>query len=211
MSWLNKISSGGFKPMALPVYPGIGTGYGTTNIDLLMHEETSDHLKRDFPDLSFLDAGTNGIIYNCGEMVCKITQNESEAERAMSVISARHSHIVPVYSVTKIQNNPGLWLIKSKKVKLLSSEENIIYNQLIYDYARLVMGRSEVVDINKVKAWVDRFLDKDVPREVIISMYRSIVDLTSSLKEIGFNDSDLHSGNIGWDGDRLVLFDLEPL
>jgi hypothetical protein len=216
MNWLIKLS-GNAKPMSLPSYKfppsNIGPGPGVERIDESMSDETANKLKGLYPGISFMGAGSRGIVYDCGGAACKITKLEQEAENAMWVQEAKPEGSVEVYSVEQIQEHPALWLIKMKKVRPLDTVEAAIYS--ILRSKPLILGDNirsakEAVDIVRSYNWVSGIDSSSIISDELISkIFIAMLRMSRSLISANLNHGDAHSDNIGWDGDKLVLVDLE--
>lgn len=200
------------KPMALPSVeiPKENRFFqsGITRIDEDMLDETALTIDKDYPDLSFLGAGSEGLAYECKPGIsCKITNDQEEAETAQSLIDNPCNSIVPIYEVRQIQDEPPLWIILMKKVIPLTNEEQYLYTSIIAKTGRkqLLLDNEIIEDIiNRVHL----YFGVGVNHSDVIRMDKLIREMNKSLEGCNIKYADDHAGNIGWDDGRLVLLDL---
>ena len=209
MNWLNKISQ--HKPMALPAGGDtmnlMQTNRGIRDIDREMEQSTADELDKRFPYIDLLGAGQMGVAYDCMEgVVCKISNDRYEIAAARQAMRVRCPAVAQVYKVEQIQRSPLLWVIMIKKVQALSKTEQFYYAYMPEHLPEDDVSLEEyMIKMNRG----DNVLgNSPIDVNLIRKIHRASEIMEASLKEFGFSIRETHESNVGWDGDRLVLFDL---
>ena len=194
MNWLFKIA------VPLPfTTPFREWGYmprGAKEIDRMMSEETAENEAIDNPD--YLGAGELGLAGRLPDgHVRKYTDAKSEADNAEYLIAHPEPCFPKIFHVKKVQEYPvELWRIEMEFARPLNNLETFISDSYlsgqsleeIRDYMNSQKGplaaRKAVQVVNALKTFN-------------ICHIRSYV-----------SPSDVHSENIGWIGERIVMFDL---
>lgn len=197
-NWLFKFFQS--KPMALPAPSGKYIDYrneffGNKSIDQKMTQETANNVLDKFPNMFWIGHGNNGIAYECRpNVICKITQSEFEAERAITFQRKPNKYFIKVYQVIKIQNNPSLWLLEVEKVTPLNNKEMQAFPILLEN--------------------VDYITRDTVPKMVPFLSPENAIKFYDGIKLLDYvrnNEQyiDLHENNVGWNSsDELVILDI---
>lgn len=222
MNWLQRISQ--FKPMPLPYgIPDAGIGRGFSHIDNQMSQETADKQKGQYPDISYLGSGVEGIASDIPGGVLKYTDQEKEYLSALNQYKQQLPCLVRILEEPKqIQVPPTpqrpwpkhtspLWAIAMEKVQALDEDERNVMN--------FIMGWE--IDPGRYPTFEETlnftdFLYKKygvkkpkVAPEKIQRVHYAYRHMKTCFADNKFESRDAHTKNVGWSKDgRMVLFDL---
>ena len=206
MNWLKKISQK--KPMALPVeVPTKDRNIfrGIRDIDDYMDEETAKNEFNLDPSMSWLGAGSEGIVYESSGKVVKYSRQKSEFDNAIFAYQNKFDWVVPILEQPRqIQENPFLCKIVMKKIQKLTREQEKLIDNMTSRFAEQpeTSGPS-LYDLDTILEYAIRY----IPEQEIINIYNRleyILEQNSQTLQL----TDLHAGNFGWDNDVLKVLDL---
>lgn len=150
-----------------------------------------------------LGSGFNGEVYLTDkDFVVKITKDLPEVKTASQISKKLNGVVTPkFFDISKLNN--GSYLIVMEKVNpiQLTSDENVRLNTFRDNLTNLLKSNKNILplkDVLKGKL-------KNVKLENILS---GLVEAMYRLKSIGIINADIHEDNIGYIGNKLVLFDI---
>lgn len=150
-----------------------------------------------------LGSGFNGEAYLTDKnFVIKITKDLPEVKTASEISKKLNGVVTPkFFDIKKIDNN--LYIIVMEKVTpiTLTSDENIRLNQFRDNLFGLLKANKNILplkDVIKGKL-------KNIKLENILS---GLIEALAKLKGIGIMNADVHEDNIGFVGNKFVLFDV---
>lgn len=180
--------------------------------------------------VKFKGAGSLGRAYETESgKILKITTDPIEIRLAYKLSKNRNwfQYLINYYSVGKINfkisaddNNvkkTSYYILMNKVIPLEDDPDStntpegraidLVYQELIQynpDYYKTIMNYDNIEETIKN----DGLSEEDA--EVVREIYPLIVNIVKELKLHGIEETDFHSGNIGWDEDKtkLILFDL---
>lgn len=213
---LRMFHNDGAKPMALPQpvpdserrphgeFPG-----GVKRIDDIMTEETAQSERDSYPNMGDGRPGSFGVFYPINDTEgIKYTKDELEASNVEKAYYQKFDWVVPILSPPRpVQvGDRALWGIHMKMIQPLENwrEQGLVSS--LWDS----FNKGDFLSIEKVME--DNMGDEHpdaMSVDLILNIYnRMKYILTENEKHLGLTD--IHGGNVGWDGDRLKVFDLGP-
>lgn len=213
MNWLNKITQS--KPMAMPI-PDPGEHIRNTGwevIDNRMTLETADEEIDQYPDLSYLGSGSNGVVVDLGyNMVGKYTNEEHEVFQAERAKKHRPSCIVNIHEIRKVQGPPySLWMIIMDRIRTLDTVEKKLYaffSSFGSQNGPLTIERIRDGGFNLGRPVSANGQLTQFGEQVkhLLSLHKKFM---KCLELNGFRADEAHEENVGFDkNSNLVLFDL---
>ena len=209
MNWLKKISQK--KPMALPaIAPQKARDFlrGVEQIDQVMSDETAQNEFNVDPQMEWLGAGYEGIVYRSSDKAIKYSKYRSEFENATFAFENQPDWIVPVLESPKqIQEQPFLCKIVMKRITKSTPEQEKLLD--------IICGYGRRQWLSKVKKEDDSILNelftlfinrKEHEEEVKNIYYRVKYIFEQNMQTLQLQD--LHADNFGWDEGVLKLLDL---
>lgn len=211
MNWLYRIAQS--KAMPLPYdIPDEVIGRGFSQIDNRMSQETSDQQREQYPDISYLGSGYEGVASNVPDGALKYTDQEKEYISALNQYKQKLPCLVQILEEPrKIQEDPPLWSIAMEKVQALDEDER---NVMVFILGwKIDPGRyptlEETLDFTDFLYKQYGVKKPKVAPEKIQRVHYAHSHMETCFLENNFYSDDAHSKNVGWSKDgRMVLFDL---
>ncbi|MHA2279758.1 MAG: hypothetical protein ACXAC5_02525 [Promethearchaeota archaeon] len=201
MNWLQKIAQ---KPMALPVAPPAGQRNELRGIDRIDEQMTPETAQEEYtPEMEWGGAGAFGVVYKTGpgEMT-KYTKDYREFETAKIAYEQDIDWVVPILEEpTQLQYDPPLYRIRMKRMQPMGRHQASLVEILIYSEGK----HGKFPDIENIMESYVPILDVD---EILYLYKRIEYILEQNRKSLWLTD--IHSGNIGWDGSHLKVWDIGP-
>lgn len=215
MNWLQRLSQ--IKSMPLPYgIPDADIGSGFSKIDYQMSQESADRQKEQYPDISYLGSGAEGIASNIPGGALKYTDQEKEYLSALHQYRKQLPCLVRILEEPKpIQDPSGeqrsLWAIAMEKVQVLDEgEQNVMSFIMGWE---LDPGRyptfEETLNFRDFLYKKYRLKKPKVAPEKIQRVHYAYRHMKACFEDNEFESNDAHPKNVGWSKDgRMVLFDL---
>jgi hypothetical protein len=212
MNWLQRISQS--KAMPLPYgIPDADISRGFSRIDSQMSHETSDRQREQYPDISYLGSGGEGVASDIPDGALKYTDQAEEYLSALNQYKQQLPCLVRILEEPKrIQEDPLLWAIAMEKVQPLDEDERSVMSFILeweIDPGRFPTFEETLnfVDLLYKKHGYKK--PKKVAPEKIQRVHYAYMHMKKCFEDNEFESNDAHSKNVGWNKDgRMVLFDL---
>jgi len=146
-------------------------------------------------EIKYLDSGMWGMAFKVGRKVIKLTSNREEVGVAKKLIGKKIPNVVNYYELIKIEEY-GIWAILMDFAEPLSKREQSIIQKI-----------ESCLDIDEL---IEEIEGTDIKKSEAKKIWREYKDLEESLENSGISTADMHWGNIGRIGDKLVHFDIMP-
>jgi hypothetical protein len=189
-----------------------------------------------YTNFKYIAQGDYGVVLDVGDnKMIKLTEDAAEAHNASILRRFNPKHLINYYDVRRIHFNPkykgkkfdeffpidSFFAIVMDKIKTLSSQDKIVY----FFLRDLNCGKFEepnydikkYITIEKFDSWLkrneDEYDDEDVSIvrsdvDRVLDFYNQLNAVAEECKKIGIPSRDLHSGNLGWkEDDILVAYD----
>jgi hypothetical protein len=196
MSWLSRTSQ--VKPFPvpfqnrdpIPMFPLEEDPKGISNVDYLMNQEQADEQERMHPEMSYLNQGNKGIVYETENSVIKYTSDVKEMDAALRLYEVPLSCAVRVLS-PPVKITEDLVKLELEKVEPLSNEEI-----RVIDAFHFVFRQGRKPD--------NLTVGLEYPE--LLAEFRG---LRECLRSYGFRLVDVHGDNVGRNANGdMVLLDL---
>jgi len=146
-------------------------------------------------EIKYLDSGMWGMAFKVGRKVIKLTSNREEVGVAKKLIGKKISNVVNYYELIKIEEY-SIWAILMDFAEPLSKREQSIIQKI-----------ESCLDIDEL---IEEIEGTDIKKSEAKKIWREYKDLEESLENSGISTADMHWGNIGRIGGKLVHFDIMP-
>jgi len=146
-------------------------------------------------EIKYLDSGMWGMAFKVGRKVIKLTSNREEVGVAKKLIGKKIPNVVNYYELIKIEEY-SIWAILMDFAEPLSKREQSIIQKI-----------ESCLDIDEL---IEEIEGTDIKKSEAKKIWREYKDLEESLENSGISTADMHWGNIGRIGGKLVHFDIMP-
>lgn len=143
----------------------------------------------------------------------KITSDIGEAKMANKLRKKPYTqHIINYYDVRLIASEVSLgvphYAIIMDKIKPLSTEESHMIEKC---FDNLPTWISSLIRRKNDKERLKMMDEIDFPQEnekFYKNFFLQMIELSKEMKHYGIKGTDLHTGNLGWNGNNLVFYDI---
>jgi hypothetical protein len=169
--------------------------------------EESQSFEDLFPNSKPLNKGASGFVYDIGNgQVAKITKNKEDLALAIDQMDNPKDFILNIHDVI---DKGDYGIIVSEKINTLNSKEKSIYND-IRAGVRKLKRTGNFSSLYSAIYEVIKLGNEHYPIEQFERVGYAIRELSEKmeLSSMSWYYGDMHSENIGWKGNKLVLLDL---
>jgi hypothetical protein len=170
------------------------TPWGAWNVNEVMRPEEAEFEETSHPNMSYLDQGNVGVVYDLGDSVIKYTSDVSEAQSAQEIYENPIPCAVRVLQPPTMINDKLAKIVLEKVTPLNSAQKKIIWDAV------------DTYENNRGETLED-MIERLSPTERQLVLDYDY--LRNCLWENGFNSGETHEHNIGYNSEgTLVLLDL---
>lgn len=218
--------------MALPLMRNFPENYdyekGYANVDMFMSREEAEQQSTQYPNMSFLGSGKDGLAVEVGNnTVIKYVPSGAEASNYERAMAYGLSCIPKIYNVQPLNMKNNVFAITMEKVRPLNPlEKAVVYGTWAFHASDIFEIPPEMVleDLNEAYTDNYEYYSKEYAqgiedvfesernpaiRKTILNIIQKYQQMADCLLNNDFTLNDAHDDNIGWNsiGD-MVLFDL---
>jgi len=223
MSWYRKIKIADQMPRTTDKEDPHKGHYGVSEIGSRLSPEQAEQISRSHPDLTYLDEGNQGVVYQIGkesepgDPLTKLTISGDEFKNVKKILKLQDKHggqvpgVVHIFHVDKIIDDPinGVYQIYTEHVRRLDEHESPAVSIMCSYALGLETGNTGEL-IKEIYEYVGQWVNYPL----YVSIVGKFLRLVASLKKIDPRGGeemfwDLKDFNIGVnDNGEYVLFDI---
>jgi hypothetical protein len=176
-------------------------------------EKILEELNISYQYLKVIDEGSNGIAFDLGDKVLKLTSDDSEAHYADKLIDINSDHLVNVYSVNKVESEYQYGDLYCIIMEKLNTDFHKTIKYMINDLHKpnnitnKLSNNIEPND-NDILELFDMYSYDDSKKIEIFYLWYSVY---KECLKYGLPMDDMRGSNIGIRNKKMVFFDISSI